>query len=82
VRVCPFSLSSFLSLLFFLSGRPDFTHYPPQSLVLGTDISSLAMGENWFQREFLTPRRLAFNVLFYGSHLFWFAYGWHSQVSS
>ncbi|KAH9044826.1 NADPH oxidase [Lactarius pseudohatsudake] len=25
------------------------------------------------------PRRLAFNILFYGSHLFWFAYGWHSQ---
>ena len=36
--------------------------------------------QSWFQREFLTPRRLAFNVLFYGSHLFWFAYGWHSQV--
>ncbi|TFK30340.1 NADPH oxidase isoform 1 [Coprinopsis marcescibilis] len=40
------------------------------------------MGENWFQREFLTGRRLAFNVLFYGSHVFWFAYGWYSQATN
>ncbi|KAH9082003.1 NADPH oxidase [Lactarius deliciosus] len=40
------------------------------------------MGESWFRRELLTPRRLAFNVLFYGSHLFWFAYGWHSQYTN
>ncbi len=40
------------------------------------------MGENWFQREFLTPRRLAFNVIFYGLHFFFFGYGWHSQVCS
>jgi len=39
------------------------------------------MGESWFQREFLTPRRLAFNVLFYGAHFAFFAYGWWSQVS-
>ena len=39
------------------------------------------MGENWFQREFLVPRRLVFNVLFYGTHLALFAYGWYSQVS-
>lgn len=38
------------------------------------------MGENWFQRELLNPRRLAFNVFFYGSHLALFAYGWWSQV--
>ncbi len=38
------------------------------------------MGGSWFHREFLTPRRLLFNVLFYGSHLFFFAYGWYSQV--
>ena len=38
------------------------------------------MGENWFQREFLQPKRLAFNVIFYGLHLFFFAYGWYSQV--
>ena len=38
------------------------------------------MGENWFQREFLTPRRLVFNVLFYGVQLFLFGYGWYSQV--
>jgi len=40
------------------------------------------MGESWFQREFLTPRRLAFNVLFYGAHFALFAYGWWSQVSA
>jgi NADPH oxidase len=40
------------------------------------------MGESWFRREFLTPRRLLFNVLFYGSHLFFFAYGWYTQVCS
>ena len=39
------------------------------------------MGENWFQREFLVPRRLVFNVLFYGIHFALFAYGWYSQVS-
>ena len=38
------------------------------------------MGENWFQREFMVPRRLAFNVLFYGLHFGIFAYGWWSQV--
>jgi len=38
------------------------------------------MGESWFQREFLTPRRLAFNVIFYGLHFFFFGYGWHSQA--
>ena len=38
------------------------------------------MGESWLQREFLTPRRLAFNVLFYGIQLFLFGYGWESQV--
>ena len=39
------------------------------------------MRENWFQREFIVRRRLAFNILFYGTHLALFAYGWHSQVS-
>lgn len=38
------------------------------------------MGETWFQREFLAPRRLAFNVFFYGSQIFWFALGWYLQV--
>jgi len=38
------------------------------------------MGHNWFQREFGTPRRLIFNILFYGSHFFFFGYGWHSQA--
>ena len=39
------------------------------------------MEETWFQREFLVKRRLAFNILFYGTHLALFAYGWYSQVS-
>ncbi|EIN14132.1 NADPH oxidase isoform 1 [Punctularia strigosozonata HHB-11173 SS5] len=38
------------------------------------------MGESWFQREFLTGRRLAFNVVFYGIHFALFGYGWHSQA--
>jgi len=37
------------------------------------------MTESWFRREFLTPRRLIFNVLFYGLQLFFFGYGWSSQ---
>jgi len=40
------------------------------------------MGETWFQREFLTARRLAFNFLFYGSHFGIFAYGWWSQQTN
>jgi len=40
------------------------------------------MGENWFQREFLVPRRLVFNVLFYGTHFALFAYGWYSQATN
>lgn len=39
------------------------------------------MTESWFRREFLTPRRLVFNVLFYGLQLSFFAYGWFAQVS-
>jgi NADPH oxidase len=38
------------------------------------------MAETWFQREFFNGRRLLFNVLFYGSHLALFAYGWYTQV--
>ncbi|KAJ7062049.1 NADPH oxidase isoform 1 [Mycena amicta] len=40
------------------------------------------MGESWFAREFLAPRRLLFNVIFYGLHFFLFAYGWHSQETN
>jgi NADPH oxidase len=40
------------------------------------------MAESWFKREFLTPRRLLFNVLFYGLHLGIFAYGWYSQITN
>lgn len=39
------------------------------------------MGENWFQREFLVPRRLAFNTIFHGTHIAFFALGWYLQVS-
>jgi len=40
------------------------------------------MTESWFQREFLTPRRLVFNILFYGAHFGLFAYGWYSQATN
>jgi len=40
------------------------------------------MGESWFRREFLTPRRLAFNVIFYGLHFFFFGYGWYTQATN
>jgi NADPH oxidase len=40
------------------------------------------MGESWFRREILTPRRLVFNVIWYGLQLFLFAYGWYSQESN
>lgn len=36
----------------------------------------------WFRQEFLTGRRLLFNFLFYGSHFFWFGYGWYSQATN
>jgi NADPH oxidase 1 len=39
------------------------------------------MGESWFQREFLNPRRLVFNVIFYGIQSALFALGWYLQVS-
>ncbi|KZW02592.1 NADPH oxidase isoform 1 [Exidia glandulosa HHB12029] len=40
------------------------------------------MGESWLQREILAPRRLLFNILWYGSHLFVFGYGWYSQATN
>ncbi|KAJ7148803.1 NADPH oxidase isoform 1 [Mycena crocata] len=40
------------------------------------------MAESWFVREFLTARRLTFNVIFYGLHFFLFGYGWHSQATN
>jgi len=40
------------------------------------------MGESWVRRELLTPRRLVFNVLFYGLHFGLFAYGWYSQATN
>jgi len=40
------------------------------------------MGESFLQREFLTPRKLAYNILFHGAHLALFAYGWWSQQTN
>jgi NADPH oxidase len=40
------------------------------------------MGESWFRKEFLTPRRLAFNVIWYGLQFFLFGYGWYSQQTN
>ncbi|KAF9270150.1 NADPH oxidase [Marasmius fiardii PR-910] len=40
------------------------------------------MAESWFRREFLTGRRLAFNLIFYGLHFFFFGYGWYSQATN
>ncbi|KAK2461977.1 hypothetical protein APHAL10511_006440 [Amanita phalloides] len=40
------------------------------------------MTEGWFHRELLMPRRLLFNILFYGSHLALFGYGWYSQATN
>lgn len=37
---------------------------------------------SWFKREFLTLRRLIFNIIFYGSHFGLFAYGWYSQATN
>ncbi|KAJ7503550.1 NADPH oxidase [Mycena galericulata] len=40
------------------------------------------MGETWVRRELLAPRRLLFNAIFYGLHLFLFAYGWFLQETN
>jgi len=40
------------------------------------------MGESFFRREFLNPKKLAFNVIWHGLHLFFFAYGWYSQETN
>ncbi|KAJ8595950.1 hypothetical protein M405DRAFT_806407 [Rhizopogon salebrosus TDB-379] len=40
------------------------------------------MGESWFQREFLNPRRLVFNVIFYGIQSALFALGWYLQETN
>ncbi|KAH9950425.1 NADPH oxidase [Amylocystis lapponica] len=39
------------------------------------------MGESWFQREILHPRRFIFNFLFYGLQLSFFALGWFLQAT-
>jgi len=40
------------------------------------------MGESWLHREILTPRRLIFNILWYGTQLFLFGYGWYTQEAN
>ncbi|KAG9314303.1 NADPH oxidase [Chiua virens] len=37
---------------------------------------------DWFHREFLVPRRLLFNVLFYGTQFTLFALGWYLQETN
>ena len=78
----PGSINSGCSLSFsFVS---FFSPYIPSVishfLFLGWSIYHTVMGESWFRREFMVPRRLAFNVLFYGAHLSLFMYGWYTQV--
>lgn len=38
--------------------------------------------QEWVKAELLTPRRLLFNVIWYGVHIGTFAYGWYSQASN
>lgn len=38
--------------------------------------------ENWFQREFTHPRRLLFNIIWYGAQIGLFAYGWWAQATN
>ncbi|KAF9229209.1 hypothetical protein BS17DRAFT_743015 [Gyrodon lividus] len=40
------------------------------------------MIESWFHREFLIPRRLVFNVIFYGIQFTLFALGWYLQANN
>jgi NADPH oxidase len=37
---------------------------------------------NWFEREFLSLRRLLFNFLWYSSQIIVFVYGWRSQQTN
>ncbi|KIJ21819.1 hypothetical protein PAXINDRAFT_165200 [Paxillus involutus ATCC 200175] len=40
------------------------------------------MIESWFRREFLNPRRLVFNLIFYGIQFSLFALGWYLQETN
>ncbi|KAF8846310.1 hypothetical protein BDN67DRAFT_890690 [Paxillus ammoniavirescens] len=40
------------------------------------------MIESWFHREFLNPRRLVFNLIFYGIQFSLFALGWYLQETN
>ncbi|KAF9244626.1 FAD-binding domain-containing protein [Melanogaster broomeanus] len=40
------------------------------------------MAESWFQKEFMNPRRLVFNVIFYGIQVSLFALGWYLQATN
>ncbi|KAG6332505.1 hypothetical protein ID866_6582 [Astraeus odoratus] len=40
------------------------------------------MSGSWFRREFLNPRRLLFNMIFYGIQLALFALGWYLQETN
>ena len=53
---------------------PETSSRLEQTRLMAVDFSA------WFQREFLAPRRLIFNFLFYSLHLVFFALGWYLQV--
>jgi NADPH oxidase len=40
------------------------------------------MGESFLRRELLTPRKLAYNIIWHGIHFALFAYGWYSQQTN
>lgn len=42
----------------------------------------LTVVKSWFRKEFLSPRRLLFNVVFYGTQLALFAAGWYLQETN
>ena len=80
-------LSLFLSLFLSISAWcpawcflfQSATHQTPDASSKPRSSQQMAE-ESWFRREFLTPRRLVFNILFYGLHFFFFGYGWYTQV--
>jgi len=63
-------------------GRIQSSLSPSLSLPPFPPPFSFVSSASRFRREFLVKRRLAFNILFYGTHLALFAYGWYSQASN
>ncbi|KAB5588383.1 NADPH oxidase isoform 1 [Ceratobasidium theobromae] len=77
--------SEVLDLLYCFLGvepvvGPHF-HYPGAGLALARHLTALTqrkptMSETRVQREFLTPRCLIFNIIWYSARIGTFAYGW------